>query len=342
MKFQIITRAGLKRLGALGIILGFIGWFGWFMLIRMPGESYTGPLMTLQEWETSLENTLRRDLEKLAGEIGERNLEKYQALTNAADFLEASFKKTGYQVERQEYQVEGKTCYNLIVEIKGGTKADEIVVVGGHYDSVWGSPGANDNGTGAVATLALSRIFSGKKPERTLRFVEFVNEEPPYFQTDQMGSAVYAKRCRVRGEKITAMFSLETVGYYTEEEKSQKYPIPILKLFYPSKGNFIGFIGNRASKPLVEEALASFRHHAKFPSEAIATFETIPGVNWSDQWAFWQAGYPAIMVTDTAPFRYPHYHTPEDTPDKIQYEKMARVVSGLEKVITDIVGLKER
>ncbi len=341
MKFRIITRAGLRRLGILGIIFGLIVWFGWFILIRMPGKSYAGPLMSLQDWETSLENGLKRDLEKLAGEIGERNLEKYKALTDAADFLDKSLQKAGYHVERQEYKVDGKSCYNLEVEIKGTTKADEIVVIGGHYDSVMGSPGANDNGTGAVATLALARIFNGKKPERTLRFLEFVNEEPPYFQTGQMGSSVYAKRCRQRNEKIVAMLSLETVGYYTEEEKSQKYPIPVLKLFYPSKGNFIGFVGDRSSKALVQEAITSFRHHTKFPSEAIATFETIPGVNWSDHWAFWQEGYPAIMVTDTAAFRYPHYHTAEDTPDKVQYDRMARVVSGLEKVIADLVGLKE-
>jgi Zn-dependent M28 family amino/carboxypeptidase len=241
----------------------------------------------------------------------------------------------GYQVKRQSYEVQGRNCDNLDAQVLGIGHADEIVLIGAHYDSVSGSPGANDNGSGVASLLALAKNLANKKFNRTLRFVAFVNEEPPYFQTARMGSAVYARRCRDRHEKIVAAISLETLGYYSDQKKSQNYPPP-LGLMYPSTGNFIGFIGNVPSRPLVDEVVASFRRHAKFPSEKAALPAEIPGVGWSDQWAFWREEYPGLMITDTAPFRYPYYHTAEDTPDKLDFERLARVVDGLGGVLTDL------
>jgi hypothetical protein len=182
-------------------------------------------------------------------------------------------------------------------------------------------------------------MFADKKPNRTLRFVEFVNEEPPFFWTANMGSLVYAKRCRERNEKIVGMLSLETIGYYSDAQDSQKYPAP-LNLFYPTAGNFIGFIGNTGSSKLVRDAISSFRNHAKFPSEGAAIPEMFPGVGWSDQWSFWQHNYPGLMVTDTAPYRYPFYHTAEDTPDKVNWERTTKVIVGLEKVVADLVNYR--
>ena len=233
------------------------------------------------------------------------------------------------------------TCCNLAAEISGTSRADEIIVIGGHYDSVLVEslpcPGANDNASGAAATLALARAFAELTPQRTVRFVLFVNEEPPFFQNPFMGSWIYAKRCRERDENIVAMFSLETIGYYSDERGSQKYPFP-LGLLYPSTGNFIAFVGNVGSRKLVRESIGSFRRHAEFPSEGGALPGSMPGVGWSDHWAFWQEGYPALMVTDTAPFRYPHYHQASDTPDKLDYDRMSRVVDGLERVVSDLAN----
>lgn len=304
----------------------------------MPGKSYQGELPPLTPQEILLRDALRRDVEKLAGDIGERNFLYYQKLRDAADFLAESFQAVGYQVERQGYNIEDNVYENLVVEIPGKQQADEIVIVGGHYDSVAGSPGANDNATGAAGVLALARLFTGQKPAKTLRFVEFVNEEPPFFWTANMGSLVYAKQCRERNEKVVSMLSLETIGYYSNEKGSQKYPMP-LSLFYPSTGNFIGFIGNTASTKLVKETVAAFRKHTQYPSEGAALPGSIPGVGWSDQWSFWQQNYPGLMVTDTAPYRYPYYHTAQDTPDKVNYDQTARVVAGLEKVIANLVGI---
>ncbi len=261
---------------------------------------------------------------------------RYRALTAAADFLESSLRESSYEARRLGYQVAGVMCHNIEVEISGSDRADEIVIIGAHYDSVQGSPGADDNATGAAAVLALAGLFSGKKTSRTLRFVEFVNEEPPYFKSPAMGSLVYARGCRSHGEKIVAMLSLETIGYYTDEKGSQHYPFPF-SLFYPSTGNFIGFVGNTSSAELVSDVVASFRQHANYPSEGGALPSIIPGIGDSDQWSFWQQGYPAVMVTDTAPFRYPYYHTRADTPDKVRYDHLAKVVWGLQGVIADLV-----
>lgn len=308
--------------------------------IRMPGKSYQGPLQPLTTQEIHLRDTLRRDVQKLAGEIGERNVWQYPSLAAAADFLETSLAESFHDIRRHGYEISGLICRNIEVEIRGSDRADEIVIIGAHYDSVAGSSGANDNATGAAAVLALARLLAGKRTSRTLRFVEFVNEEPPFFQSRQMGSLVYAKHCRDRGERIVAMLSLETIGYYSDEKGSQHYPFPF-GLFYPSTGNFIAFVGNTSSARLVCDVVASFRRHTKYPSEGGALPGFIPGIGFSDQWAFWQEGYPAVMVTDTALFRYPYYHTPGDTPDKVRYDPLARVVAGLEKVIAEMVGLME-
>jgi Zn-dependent M28 family amino/carboxypeptidase len=305
------------------------------VILKMPGESFSGKLPALTAAESEITKALRADVELLAGKIGERNVTKYDKLVAAAAFLEKTLAGAGYKVERQTYRVRGRDCVNLAAEITGSTRPAEILIIGAHYDSVVGAPGANDNSSGVAGVLALARSFAKAKPARTLRFVFFTNEEPPWFQTEAMGSLVYAKRCREQKENIVAMLSLETIGYFSDEKDSQKYPAPF-NLVYPSTGNFIGFVGDVKSGPLVSRVVTSFRKHAKFPSEGAAVPAEIVGVGWSDHWSFWQADYRALMVTDTAPFRYPHYHAKDDTPDKLDYERMARVVSGLEKVIAEL------
>ncbi|HEV3410545.1 MAG TPA: M28 family peptidase [Chthoniobacterales bacterium] len=304
--------------------------------VRMPGKSFKGPPPPLTAEEEKLRDELRADVQTLAGEIGERNVQRYGQLQLAASFIEKAFADAGFNPRRDGYEVHDRWCENIEVEIPGATS--EIVIIGAHYDSVFGCPGANDNGSGVAALLALARRFVGKSAPRTLRFVAFTNEEPYYFQTELMGSAVYASRCKERRENIVAMLSLETIGYYSNAPGSQVYPAPGLGLIYPTTGNFIGFVGNIASRGLVRRAIGSFRQHATLPSEGAALPAAIPGVAWSDHWAFWRQGYSAIMLTDTAPFRYPHYHESTDTPDKLDYDSMARLVSGLQHVITDLTG----
>jgi len=305
----------------------------WAIGIRMPGRNIS-TAAALTEREVALRAELIADVQALAGDIGERNTTRYAQLNAAADFIEGSLARAGLTPRRESYDLRGQACHNIEVEIRG--TRPEIIVVGAHYDSVLGSPGANDNASGVAGLLALARRFAGKPCGQTLRFVAFVNEEPPYFQTEEMGSFVYASRCKARGDKISAMISLETIGYFSDAPGSQSYPSPGLGAFYPTTGNYIGFVGNFGSRALVRRSIGLFREQGKVPSEGAALPSFIPGVAWSDQWSFWQCGYPAIMLTDTAPFRYPHYHERTDTPDKLEYDRFALVVSGMEKVIAEL------
>jgi hypothetical protein len=312
----------------------------WWSMIKMPGKNFLGALPPLTLEQITLRTELVSDVQALGGNIGERNFQRYRELVAASDFIERSFSAAGLRPRRDRYEMGGQSFDNIETEIRGAQP--EIVLIGAHYDSVLGSPGANDNGSGVAALLALARRFAGKPCLRTLRFVAFVNEEPPMFQSPEMGSYVYANRCKANGDRIAAMLSLETIGYYSDAPRSQTYPFPGLGLLYPTRGDFIGFVGNVSSRALVREAIGQFRQHAQIPSQGAALPSGIPGVGWSDQWAFWQHGYPGIMITDTAPFRYPHYHAASDTPGKLDYDTMARVVQGLEKVIDHLARSDSR
>jgi hypothetical protein len=321
---------------ASGILLALALWVR-FRAVMPHDSPRGGALPPLTTEEAALRHRLEAHVSALAGDIGERNLWRYDALRQAASYVKTHFEDLGYTVVPQEYRVEGKAVENLTAEIRGTLLPEEIIVLGAHYDSVAGSPGANDNATGVAALLEAARLLVGREPVRTVRFAAFVNEEPPFFQTASMGSLVYARSARQRKEKIVAAISLETIGCFSDDPGSQNYPPP-LGLIYPDRANFIGFVGNLSSALLVRRAIASFRRHASLPSQGIAAPPIVMGVGWSDHWSFWQEGFPAIMVTDTALFRYPHYHAGTDTPEKIDYARTARVVSGMARVILDLAG----
>ena len=274
---------------------------------------------------------LLASVQMLAGAIGERNIWHYPALDWAATYIENSFRALGYSPVRQPYETQGKPVSNIEAVLPGSSSRSAIVV-GAHYDSVFGCPGANDNATGVAATLELARRFAGHPRRLAIRFVAFVNEEPPFFRTGAMGSLVYARAARARGDRIAAMLSLETMGFYSQAPGTQKYPLS-MTLLYPDVGNFIAFVANIGSAPLLWRARRAFRARTAFPLQSAALPAAIPGVGWSDHWAFWQAGYRAMMVTDTAPYRYPWYHTAEDTPDKISADHLGHLVDGLEHVV---------
>ena len=311
----------------------------WWVMIRMPGATLAGPLPVMTDDESRLRDDLRRDVTHLATTIGPRHLGRYPALVQAAEYIAAQFQAAGYDVDQQEYTVNGLKCWNVGVELRGKTKPEEILIVGGHYDTVPRSPGANDNATGAAATLALARRFAGRAQPRTIRFVAFVNEESPYAHSHLMGSRVYAARCGQRREKIIGALSLETMGYYRDQPGSQRYPKP-LDRFYPDTANFIAVVSNVGSREFVRQIVASFRRQGRFPCEGGAVPEWAGSAR-SDHWSFWQEGYRAAMITDTANFRYPHYHEPTDTPDKLDFDRLARVVGSVEGVIVELASEKK-
>jgi Zn-dependent M28 family amino/carboxypeptidase len=271
---------------------------------------------------------LRSHVYTLAGEIGERNVFRPQALDRAANYIESVWQEQGYEVVPQLYEARGIDCRNLEITLTGSQSPEAILLIGAHYDSVHGSPGANDNGTGVAALLEISHLMSTAQPKLSVRFVAFVNEEPPFFYWNNMGSMVYAAMAKRRGDDIRGMVSLETIGYYSDEPRSQRYP-PLFSLFYPDQGNFLGFVSNLRSRKWLRRVVSAFRAHSDFPVQSVSMVEWVPGIGWSDHLAFWRQGYPALMVTDTAPYRYPHYHTAADTPDRVDYQSLARVTSGL-------------
>jgi Zn-dependent M28 family amino/carboxypeptidase len=204
-------------------------------------------------------------------------------------------------------------------------------------DGYPGTPGANDNASGIAATLALARVFARRECARTIRFVAFVNEEPPFFKTPEMGSLVHALGCRARGERIVAMFTPETLGYYTDEPGTQRLA-PVFGRDFAAPGDFVALLGSWRSRRLIESMLAGFRAATDFPIVGIPVPRLVGRVAWSDDWSFWQAGYPGVTVTDTAYLRYRHYHTPEDTPEKLVYPRMARVVAALAAMLEGLAA----
>ena len=325
-----LARVLIGILAGLGALVGA----GYLYVVRMPGTSHRGPLPSPTDDQIALASQLEKDVRILAEEIGERNREHPQALIQAENWIAAELAAAGYTVVREEFTDRDHRFANLVVERKG--KSDAIVVVGAHYDAAPGTPAANDNGSGTAALLALARRLVALEPQTTLRLVAYANEEPPHFKTEAMGSLVNARRAKERGDDIVAMLSLETIGYYRDEPGTQPYPFPF-SAFYPSEGNFLAVVGDTASRALVHRVVESFRANAAFPCEGVAAPSFIPGIDWSDHWSYWQQGWPAVMLTDTAVFRYPHYHEPSDTPDKLDYERLARVVTGIEAVVRELV-----
>ena len=305
------------------------------VMIVMPGRSYSGPLEVLSDDEQVVRNNICRHVSMLAGSIGERNMARYPALQQAAHYITSCFEAEGYAVREYQFFSGNRPVRNLATQINGRDNSTTTLIVGAHYDSARGSPGANDNATGAAALLELARLLKRSSPRLSIQFVAFVNEEPPYFQTESMGSRQYAVMASRLNQKIAGMVALETLGCYYSSPGTQQYPFG-LGLFYPSRGDFVGFVGNLSSRAMVRRSIDAFRKAARFPSEGMAAPGWFTGVGWSDHWSFWKQGIPAMMITDTALFRYPYYHTDEDTTDKIDCERAARVVSGIAQVIIEL------
>ena len=278
--------------------------------------------------DDQLAQRLRKHVQVLAGEIGERNPSAYDNLEQAATYIQGQFEAIPYDVESQSYTVGGRVYRNLIASRPGRDKQEEQVVLGAHHDTVPGSPGADDNASGVSVLLELARLAIDREFGKTFKFVAFSTEEMPSFRTDAMGSHAYASRAKARGDRIVGMISLEMVGYYSDLEGSQSYPTGF-SLFYPSRGNFISLVSDFWSWRWKNKAEAALKRSMRLPVESVATFRFVPGVDWSDHRSFWEAGYFALMMTDTAFYRNPHYHRGTDTPEKLDYSRMADLTRGL-------------
>jgi hypothetical protein len=329
--------------GVLGLVASFAA-LHWYTL-ALPGRSHIGSLPTLSAGDAAMSQTLRRHVEDIASRP--HNTDYPQALEASARTIEATLVALGYTPQSQKFMAAGIEVRNIEVVIGPTHSAAGIslrpdavstLVVGAHYDSAGDAPGANDNGSGVAALLEIARLLRQHKMVGTrLRLVFFVNEEPPHFKTEAMGSLVYVRALMATGERVRAMLSLESLGSYSDVKGSQKYP-PLFSLTLPDTANFVAVVGTLGVRALAADVTRRFRESAAFPSLGAVAPGFIPGITWSDHWSFGRFGIPAVMITDTAIFRDPHYHLPSDTPDKLDYDRLARVTVGLSKVIAGMAN----
>ena len=331
-----VKRASLV-LAAGGILIAGAATIGGFWIIDMPGSSFVGTLPNMTEQEIAVRERVREHIRMLAESFGERNARAPDAYYGSGIYIAEQLRDTGCATSLiQPTEIGEFAIRNVEAEIAGSSRPQEILIIGAHYDTIPHCVGANDNGSGVAALIEIARIVRQTKPARTVRFLAFYNEE----RVSPAGSRLYAELCRSRGNNIIGMISLETIGYYTDAPNSQKYPFPF-SLFYPSTGNFLAFVGNADSRSFVHETIGAFRQATQFPSRGVAAPSFFGDTGRSDHVYFWRNGYPAMMVTDTANFRYPHYHSSTDTPEKIDYDRLARVTVGLAKAMVSMAQGEE-
>jgi Zn-dependent M28 family amino/carboxypeptidase len=281
-----------------------------------------------------IKNNLIETVTFLSETIGRRSYRDVERLDAAADFIESRFCSFGCPAKRQSFEFLSAAYHNIIAEVKGTQdRKDGMLIIGAHYDTDVATPGADDNASGVAVLLELARLAVQSPPQRTVRFAAFTLEEPPAFMTRSMGSYVYAKSVREAGVKVLGMISLEMVGFYSDQEGSQLYPASLFRLFYPGRGNFIAFVGNLVSRSFTLKVKRSFKAASSVPVESLNAVSIVPGVNLSDHRNFWKFGYPAFMITDTAFYRNPNYHSSGDLARTLDYNRMAEIVKGLSAVI---------
>ncbi len=259
-----------------------------------------------------------------------------ESLDRVAAYIGDHLKRAGARVEVQEYLVEGRAYRNVRAEL--GPRKGARIVIGAHYDVDGELPGADDNASGCAALLEVARRLGQEELSTTVEFVAYSLEEPPFFSTQHMGSAVHANGLVESGQEVVAMICLEMVGYFVDEPDSQEFPVEAMKALYPNEGNFITVVGRPADAELVGQIRDVMAETAPLPVVALVAPTMVTGVDFSDHRNYWAAGYSAVMITDTSFYRNPNYHTAEDTPDTLDYERMEQVVEGVVAAVLALAG----
>ena len=277
---------------------------------------------------------LEAHVRKLSVELSPRDVTHIENLDLAAAYISHEFAQSGASVSEQTYRVEGHSYRNIVARF--GTETAERIVVGAHYDAAGPYPGADDNASGVAGLIELAHLIGRQPPTMQIELVAFSTEEPPYFRTTGMGSSVHAESLRKENANVRAMLSLEMIGYFSDANGSQRFPVGILSAFYPNQGNFIGVVGRVGDGLLVRRVKKAMSGAAPLPVYAISAPSFVPGIDFSDQLNYWHAGYDAAMITDSAFYRNPNYHSAQDTPEKLDYKRMAMVVEGVYAAVNDL------
>jgi hypothetical protein len=308
----------------LAVVSGFLSFpvAAWFAV--------TQPLLWSEQMVStaSVDHTqLEAHVRMLSETLSPRDATHTENLDRVAAYIRGGFERARGRVAEQPFDVGGKTYRN--VSALFGPETTERIVVGAHYDTAGALPGADDNASGIAGLLELARLLGDVSLPVQVELVAFTLEEPPFFRTEHMGSAVHAQSLKQQGVKVRLMISLEMIGCFTDAPDSQTYPISILKAFYPSRGNFIAVVGRFGEWSAVRRVKRAMRGASSLPVRSINAPRWLPGVDFSDHLNYWDAGYEAVMITDTAFYRNPNYHTSGDTHDTLDYERMAMVVQGV-------------
>jgi hypothetical protein len=273
---------------------------------------------------------IKADVYRLCHNPKPRNFENTASLNEAADYIRNEFGKLGLDVEEQKYLVNGIEYKNLICSF--GPENAERRIVGAHYDVCYDQPGADDNASGVAGLLEIARLLAAEKPALKYRIdlVAYTLEEPPFFRSENMGSFVHARWLNDNGVKVNSMLCLEMIGYFSEEENSQEFPVDLLKLFYPDKGNFIAVVGDFGQMGLTRKVKKLIEEGSDIDVRSVnGASSIVPGLDLSDHRSYWKFGYPAVMIGNTAFFRNHNYHQPTDTPETLDYVKMGEVIRGV-------------
>ena len=323
-------------LGGIIVILIFLIYPNYSILkIRnTTSQKYEVPL---DSW-TDDERNLFNHVEYLTDKIGSRSFSEPLKIAATRDYITDTLHSFGFSTTFHDFRVGGMTFSNVIVTLEGRGSPEEIILIGAHYDTVSGTPGADDNAGAVAMLLEMARVLAGSTHERTLKLVFFVLEEPPNFGTENMGSRVFARMARENHMDIRAMISLEMLGYFSDVKGEQAFPLPFMSLFYSTTPDFIAVVGNLKSKTLVKQVRDGLETGCSVPVEILAAPSIVPGVSLSDHGSFWKEGYPAIMITDTAFYRNPNYHEITDTKDTLNYPAMSELLKGLVHVAGDLAG----
>lgn len=282
-----------------------------------------------------LQEYLKNVVTVLAGRIGVRTYRDTDRLDEAARFIAGELSSFGYSVHTQPFLYNGNTYHNVVAELTGTSSPGRVLVVGAHYDTVRTTPGADDNASGIAGMLGLAKLLAGKPLAGTVRFVAFALEEPPAYRSSDMGSHHYARSLSEKKERVDGMICLEMIGYFCDRDGCQHYPLPFMNLFRPRRGDYIALVGNLASKGFTDTIARGFSRGTDLPVMTLNAPFFVVGIDFSDHWSFYRFGYRALMVTDTAFYRNPHYHAPSDLPQTLDYARMAKVVAGIRRALEE-------
>ncbi|MFP4673187.1 MAG: M28 family peptidase [Opitutales bacterium] len=325
---QILRSA--RRVALAIVILILIGWIA----IAQPSLPFKNNTSE-QTVSAELPDRLKAHVRTLSETFTPRSFRHTKNLEAAATYIAEHFESAGGEVSSQYFEVSGKRYRNI--RARFGPAGDSLLIVGAHYDAYNNSPGADDNASGVAGLIELAYLLGQTEPAGEVELVAYALEEPPFFGTKHMGSYHHANHISDHSLDVAGVIILEMIGYFSDEPGSQDYPARLFKLFYPNTGNFIGIVGKLQQRPFTKTVKRAMQRGSALPAFSVNAPTNVPGIDFSDHRNYWDFGYNAVMITDTAFYRNKAYHTEDDTWSRLDYIRMTQVVQGVYHAILSIL-----